>query len=384
MPRRSVRSLVSVGALGTALAVPLIAAAPAGAHGFGSTYVAPNASPYARGTSCQNARYSDIQAAVEATHAGGTVVVCAGTYHTSVTVDRRITLEGRHGAVIDATGNPYGIGVTASWSTIRGMTVENASGTDPSFPYDGIITAGLTDSGPVPADHVTIEHNKLNGNQGAGIDLNSTSYSVARDNVSNENGIGVNVSDDLGAPAKHNWIVGNVTNRNFGGCGIALADHSGLGVNGNVVSGNISDDNGLSTPTAPDASAGSGVILASPIPGGVVKNNLISFNEFHGNGHGGVVVHSHVPNIPNGPTSDFSGNRIIANFIGTNNLRTDTSDTRATGIYLGSASPLRIQVSDNVIAWDYYGIFKAGDVTLTGGHNHYVQVTVPIGGVPTY
>jgi hypothetical protein len=45
------------------------------------------------------------------------------------------------------------------------------------------------------------------------------------------------------------------------------------------------------------------VILASPIPGGIVKGNLISGNEFHGNGHGGVVMHAHAPG------SDFSGKR---------------------------------------------------------------------------
>ena len=150
----------------------------------------------------------------------------------------------------------------------------------------------------------------------------------------------------------------------------------------NVISFNVSNDNGLSTATAPDASAGSGMILASPIPGGIVRNNLVSYNSFNGNGHGGVVVHSHVPNIPGSPPNDFSGNVVMRNQIGTNNLRTDTSDLNSTGIYLGSASPLKM--SSNIIGPDYYGIFTAGAVTLTGGTNAYHHVTVKVAGVPTY
>lgn len=383
MHRRVTRSLLPVGALAVAMAVPLAVAGSAQAHGWSSLYVSPGGNPGDRGNSCQHANYSDIQTAIEAAPTGGTVVVCRGVYHTSVTVDRQITLSGMPGAVIDAGDNPYGIGVTASWSTVRGMTVQNASGDNPDFLYDGIVTAGFTANGPAPADHVTIEHNNVTGNKGSGIDVNSTSHSIVRGNTATENGVGVNVADDLGAPAAHNIVVGNVTDRNFGGCGIALADHTGAGVIDNLVAGNVSDDNGLSTPTAPDASAGSGVIMASPIPGGIVKNNVIAFNEFHGNGHGGVVVHSHVPNIPNGPANDFSGNKVIGNVIGTNNVRYDTSDTHTTGIYLGSASPLEIEVTGNLISHNYYGIFAAGDVTVTG-HNHFFDVDVPQGGVATY
>lgn len=377
------RSIATVGAVALSLGIAYVTANAAHAHPAKRWYVDPNGAGANKGTSCQQARFSHIQDAVDAATAGGTVVVCPGTYHESVTVDRSLVLSGMRGSVIDATGFGYGVGVAASWTTVRGLTVVNASGSDPSLPYDGIITAGFTATGPAPADHVVIEHNTVHGNQGSGIDLNSTSHSIARHNVATENGVGINVSDDLGAPAVGNVIDHNTTNRNFGGCGIALADHTGAGVIGNVVTHNVSDDNGLSTPTAPDASAGSGVILASPIPGGVVRDNLVRHNEFHGNGHGGVVVHSHVPHVPGVPDSDFSGNRIVDNRIGTNNLRTDESDTQTTGIYLGSATPLHITVKGNKIRCNHYGIFTAGEVTVSG-RNHFVHVATPLGGVPTF
>ena len=345
-----------------------------------AVYVSPTGSASQHGNSCRHAGFNSIQAAIEAAPLKGTVVVCHGTYPGMVTVDRRVTLLGEKGATIDATGDVYGVGVSASYSTVTGLTVKNASPLKPPTQYaDGIVTIGIGPSGPVAADHVRIIKNVVTGNLGSGIDLNSTSHSVAIGNKANGNGVGINVADDLNLPTSHNRVAFNITNGNFGGCGIALADHSGAGVTDNLVDHNVSNDNGLSTPTAPDASAGSGVILASAIPsGGVVTGNTITHNLLKGNGHGGVVVHAHVPG------ANFSGNVVSFNLIGTNNLRTDENDTQTTGIYLGSASPLTITVKRNVIHDDYYGIFTSGPVTVTGGKNQFRNVMQEVGSAPSF
>lgn len=374
MKRRTVYALLGTAAIGAA---GLLTASPAGAAAPARVYVSPHGSPSARGNSCAHAEFTSIQAAIEASRRGGTVIVCRGTYHGSVTINRRVTVSGRRGATIDATGMPYGVGITVPYVTIRGLTVKGASDTA-SGPADGIITGGFGPHGPIAANHITIIDNTVTGNLGSGIDLNSTSHSIAVGNTATRNGVGVNVADDLGPRAAHNVISRNITNENFGGCGIALADHTGAGVVDNLVIANRSNDNGLGTPTAPDASAGSGIILASAVPGALVTGNTIAFNSFNRNGHGGVVVHAHVPG------SNFAGNLVWANRIGTNNLRTDTADTHTTGIYLGSASPLRITVTGNIIGPDYYGIFTAGDVTISGGHNTYRRVSVRLGHTDTY
>ncbi len=368
------------GALATGLGAACLAAAgPASAqpgHAARTVYVAPgSAQSRDRGSSCAHPDYTAIQPAIEGVRAGGTVVVCRGTYPGLINVDKRITLSGRPGATIDASGDPYGIGVSASWSTVTGLKVTGASPLNPDQGQlaDGIVTIALGPTGPVATDHVRIIRNEVTGNLGSGIDINSSSHSTASFNYAHANGVGINVADDLGLAADHNTVTSNVTNENFGGCGIALADHTGAGVSDNTVAFNTSDDNGLSTPTAPDASAGSGVILASPIPGGVVSDNRITGNEFHGNGHGGVVVHAHAPG------DNFSGNTITYNRIGTNNLRTDANDTQTTGVYLGSASPLTITVARNLIGPDYFGVFTSGPVTVTGGHNLYIGVTHRLG-----
>jgi nitrous oxidase accessory protein NosD len=362
--------------IGVAAALPWLV--PGIASAAPSTvYVSPSGSAGAVDQSCGTAAYQSVQAAVGAVPAQGAVIVCTGTYMESVTVSKSLRLEGRGDATIDATGQPYGVGVAASYVTVSGLTVENASvgGTL----ADGIVTAGLVNGTMVAADHVTIVGDVTEDNDGSGIDLNSTSDSAAIGNRSTGNAVGINVSDDFDQPAAHNRISGNVANDNPGGCGIALADHTGKGIFGNVVTGNISNDNGLGTPAAPNASAGSGVILAAPAAGGVY-DNVIAGNTFDGNGHAGFDVHAHAPGL------NFSGNVVTGNRIGVNNLRTSEGDQDTTGVYLGDAGPLTITVVGNIISGDHYGIFAAGGpVTVRGTRdNDFQRVSVQFASTPAF
>ena len=364
----------AIGATVAALCIGVSSASAATASA--RLYVSPSGG--GAGTSCADAGFSSIQAAVDAAPAGGTVIVCKGTYKESVTVSKSMTLAGRPGAVIDATGQPYGVGMTASYVTVSGLTVKNAAASD-SAPGDGIITAGFGASGPVSGNHETIRGNRVIGNQGSGIDVETTSYTRVYDNVSKNNGIGINVVDDFGKPASHNRIIGNVANRNPGGCGIVLAEHSGAGVFRNVVRGNIADRNGLGTPSAPKASSGSGLIIAGGGGKGGVYRNVVEYNEFRQNGHGGIAIHVHSKGM------DFSGNRLIGNVIGTNNLRTDAGDLKHTGIYIGSASKLSVVVLRNVITHNFYGVFTAGPVRLPGAStNVYSDVAHHRGAIKVF
>jgi hypothetical protein len=364
------------------VAATLVAAPIAGASlaqaSEATVYVSPSGSASRHDTSCDQARYRSVQQAVNAVAGHGTVVVCAGTYPESVTVKKALHLAGRSGAIINAAGQAYGVGVAAPYVTVSGLTVKNAQATDQN-PGDGIITAGFGANGPVPADHVTVVGNLLENNDGAGIDLNSTSNSVARQNVSVNNGIGVNVVDDLGKPSSHNVISGNTANNNPGGCGIVLAEHTGAGIFANLVEGNTANNNGLGTSTAPNASSGSGIILAGgpPGPNSGVYNNTVRNNFFAGNGHAGVAFHSHAPGL------NFSGNKVLDNVIGTNNTHNDYADSHPTGVYIGDVDPLTINVAGNTIRNNYYGIFTAGPVTVTGS-NHFFNVAVNRGATATY
>jgi nitrous oxidase accessory protein NosD len=341
-----------------------------------AVYVSPAANAGAADRSCGTAAFSSVQAAVSAVATGGTVVACAGTYNESVTVTKPLTLSGRPGAVINASGQRYGVGVAASYVTVSGLTVENASvgGTL----ADGIVTAGLVGATMTPANHVAIIGDVTKDNVGSGIDLNSTTGSSAIGDTSQGNAVGINVSDDFNQPAADNAIVGNVAIDNAGGCGIALADHTGKGISHNRVVGNVSNDNGLGTATGTAASAGSGVILAGATGG--VFDNTIAGNTFDGNGHAGFDVHAHAPNM------NLTGNVVTGNRIGVNNLRGSEGDNDTTGVYLGDASPLTITVRGNVISGDQFGIFTAGGpITVNSVRaNVYEHVTTELGTSPTF
>jgi parallel beta-helix repeat protein len=378
MRKRNTRLLATGGAV-IALSATFFSPAVAQAATASTVYVSPNGAAGAVDRACASAAYSSVQAAVDAVAVHGTVNVCPGTYAESVTIGHALTLRGKPGATIDATGQPYGVGIAADWSTVTGLSVVNASDVSNGSPADGIVTAGFVDGVPVAANHVTITHDVLTNNLGAGIDANSTSYSTISNNDAENNGIGINIADDLGGPAAHNMFAGNTASNNPGGCGFALADHTGAGIFDNSIIGNVANDNGLGTPSRPDSSSGSGIIFASPIPGGAVYDNRVIGNTFDGNGHGGVALHAHAPG------GNFSGNVVVGNRIGTNNTRTDFADLQTTGIYLADVSPLTITIVGNVIHDDHYGIFTAGPVTVVIPiANSYQHVVSPVGSTPTY
>jgi hypothetical protein len=377
--RQALTWLLAAGVTGLPWLAPGIAnaaVAHSSAPSRGTVYVSPAGKAGAADRSCGTAAFSSVQAAVDAVAARGTVIACAGTYDESVTITKSLTLAGRHGAVIDASGHSYGVGVAASYVTVSGLTVENASvgGTL----ADGIVTAGLVGGTMTPGNYVAIVGDVTEDNAGSGIDLNSTTGSSAIGDVSKGNSVGINVSDDFEQPAADNAIIGNVADDNAGGCGMALADHTGKGISHNRVIGNVSDDNGLGSPTGTAASAGSGVILAGATGG--VFDNTVSGNTFDGNGHAGFDVHAHAPGM------NLTGNVVTGNWIGENNLRGSEGDPDTTGVYLGDASPLTITVRGNVISDNHFGMFAAGGpVTISGAQqNAYEDVTTDLGTSPAF
>jgi parallel beta-helix repeat protein len=337
-------------------------------------YVAPSAGQAhgpGRG-SCTHPDRTTVQAGVDEVSPGGTVVVCAGTYDEAVSIPKPLTLLGHHGAVLDAGSRPYGVGIGADHVTVTGLTVTGA-GLDPDGHLgDGIVTVSLASGAPVLGNDARILHDVTTGNAGAGIDVNSSHSTVVAGNRSYGNGaVGINVSDDFGVPASDDAVLGNVTRDNPNGCGIALADHTGAGVTGIRVIGNWSDRNGT-------AGGGAGILLASPVPGAVLRNNVVSGNEASGNGHGGFELHAHQSG------DDLSGNRVVFNQFGENNLLGDADDPASTGVYLGSHSPVTITVAHNRIGPDDVGIFAAGPVTLHDQGNAFVRVARPEISQPTY
>jgi hypothetical protein len=372
-------------AIAPALAAGLLAAgaATANATPMSVHYVSPFGYSGARDVSCGTAGYSSINAAIAASIRGGTVVVCPATYHAEVIISKPLNLIGMRGAVIDAAGQArlnvggvlpgsIGIGVLATSDVrVSGFKVEDAG-------FDAILVAR--------SSFVSVSDNLLLDSGNVGVDLNGTSSSLVDHNVAEHNtGGGFLVADDLGRSSR-NVISSNVATDNPGGCGVIVAGHSTAGVIGNLVEGNRLTYNG----TRKSSGGGAGVIIGTEVRGGTVADNIVTGNTIYGNGLAGVTIHAHLPG------QNLNGNRITDNTIGVNNtlgdpvdLATATSstksvavpDTRTTGILVGAASPIQVQISRNYIEGDYFGIFLEGSgnavhALLQGNRYHHIAIYV--------
>lgn len=369
--------------------------ASASAHtaiGPAKVFVSTHAKSGASDNSCSHAAFQSVTSAAATARQGGTVVVCTGRYNQEVQIlTKRVILRGQPGTVIDAAGKINGVLVKVSGSTVRGLTVVNATG-------EGILVES--------ASHVTIEqnvvtHNDLGGQPnpvktsypecqaqggipgdcGEGIHLMGSSFSTVSDNVSIGNTGGILLSDETG-PTAHNRIAGNIVASNLYDCGITVVGHNPkaapggkpapktAGVYANLVTGNEISGNGIK-------GGGAGVVLATGLPGGAVYDNTVSGNTINGNGMSGVTVHSHVPG------QDLNGNVITGNQIGMNNLNGDSDfaphvDKQTTGVLVGTVKPLSITVKDNLIVSDHFGIWTTGPVTLHQSNNTFDGVTVGV------
>jgi len=130
---------------------------------------------------------------------------------------------------------------------------------------------------------------------------------------------------------------------------------------------NVSTDNG-----------GAGLLDATPYPGTGAYDNTFIQNVVTGNGEAGFQLHSDTP------LQDVDGNRVIANYFGTNNTAgdPDSGDLATTGVILFSAViPVNgTVVVGNVIANNTYGIWKTSNVQASGlGHNTFVNDGTNVG-----
>ena len=336
-------------------------------------YVSPHGSPARPDTSCKTAAFSSINKAIGAVSAGGTVVVCRGTYRTQVVIRKPLSLEGLRGAVIDATGQkpapglpvPGGSGVVVLATRhvlVAGFTVVNAG-------FDAILVARST--------RVRVRGNILLRNGDVGVDFNGTSFSVADHNTARYNaGGGFLVTDAMGR-SSFDAFTANEASLNPGGSGVIVAGHSTAGVTHNLIEDNFLVFNGRSR-----RSPGAGVVIATEVPHETVADNTVADNTIFLNGLAGVIIHAHVN------AQHMNGNRIIGNTIGTNNTVgdpiglgapvTDKPDRRTTGIVIGASSRIKVLISRNDIYKNFYGIFIEGRVRAVLHRNLFHLVVVHI------
>lgn len=416
--------------LAAALSAPLLAAgvmvagagvASAGTwrHHSQTLYVSARAKPGNSDQSCRSAAFRTIQSAVNAAPAGGTVVVCAGTYHEQVVISKPLSLNGEHATIDQAGVNPGfkvtipGLGAQTIFAAVvmvssninfTGFTVRNAQG-------EGIIAAGFggTVSGIMISGN-TVVHNDLGsgvppkskyfqcaaegqvpGDCGEGVHFaGGVAYSTIRDNLVTDNSGGVLLTDDVG-PTHDNVVQHNVVTNNVSDCGITVPGHNGhalnsagvpqpsvAGVYRNKILDNVVTGNGV-------VGAGSGVLFANAGPGTASYDNLVQGNYIAGNGQSGVTMHAHT--LKAGLHEYLNGNVIVNNNIGKNNLKGDTldgppgpADHQTTGVLAFSGgTTVKVKIAFNHIFDNSIGIWLSKPVKATGLRtNTFRHVTTPI------
>jgi parallel beta-helix repeat protein len=153
---------------------------------------------------CPNADFTSIQAAVAVAEPGDRILVCAGTYHEQVTVQKdaiSLFAKGKPGEVIiDAHGHEAGFLIqAASDVTVEGFHIEGAH-------QAGILLVGAT--------FATIRENLATGAHHDGIELefsndNLIEHNVAIDNPQ-PNACGVNLTATSSRnTVRHNLLVNN-------------------------------------------------------------------------------------------------------------------------------------------------------------------------------
>lgn len=332
-----------------------------------------------------NGCYKTIQAAVNAASNNDIIQVASGTYTEEVTIGKPLSIlgSGSKSTVVDATNLAHGFFVDGYDNhglnnvTVSGFTVQNAL-------YEGILIVSATDvtvrnntiknNDAVPGVVFTgaltgcpnqpgsgIYENDETGDCGGAIHLVGAVNSTISDNYVTGNADGVLISDETGE-SHNNLLIRNIITNNPLECGIVLASHpragtttmnpipAHFGVNNNTVAENVSSDNGVQI-------GGAGAGMFSDGAGqGTVSGNVIIRNKLTGNGLGGVALHTHVGPAFGLPADNFSGNKIIGNFIAGNLADTaDTATPGPVGININSGdggSPvLGTVITDNQI-WD--------------------------------
>jgi hypothetical protein len=385
-------------------------------------YVSPHAWPWGADRSCRSARFRTIQSAVNAARPGGTVVVCRGTYHEQVVVTKPVSLEGQRATIDEAGVTPTfrvtlpGLGTQTIYAAVvmvssgirfSGFTVDHAQG-------EGILAAGLGgDISGISISDSAVVHNDLGfgvpnspyfqcaamgqapGDCGEGVHFTGVAYSSIKDSFIAYNAGGVLLSDDTG-PTHGNLVAGNVVTGNATDCGITVPGHnpnalsstgqpqpSVAGVYDNVIRGNVVTNNGVK-------GEGAGVLFANAQAGTASYDNLVQGNYIAGNGLSGVTMHAHT--IKPGQFEDLSGNKVIGNVIGRNNLDGDTldcppgsttcspQDLVTTGILVFSGgAPVTTTIAFNHISNNKVGIWLSKPVTASGLFtNSFANVTTPI------
>jgi len=322
-----------------------------------------------RNGSAFNASSTPIQDAVNNASGGETICVKDGNYHENVDVNTaNLTIQSENGAancVVNATdSNDHVFYVTASYVSITGFTVENATGGSRAGIYLGSGTA-----------HCNISSNKATNNY-YGISLYYSSNNMLTNNTANSNSF---YSIYL-CYSSNNTLINNTASHNTGTYGIYLASS-----NNNTLQNNDGEDNdigirlsGSSNNTLENNTANSndyGIWLCTSSSNNTIDNNTANSNDY------GIWLctsssnNTLTNNTAYNNTGAGSGSGIFLSLSSNNTLEDNTANSNHYGIYLGSSSSNNTITSNTVCDNDFNGIRLVSSSSNNTIYNNYFNNT---------
>ena len=325
-----------------------------------------------------------------------TITVLGGEYDEEVPITIELRLVGVGLPTINALGHHNGVklaGPGSAGSLVKGFKVEHASEegilalSTSSVNIEGneVRENDLGNKVATPEGQCTPEGG-VPGDCGEAVHLMGTSYSHVSGNLVIGNAGGILLTDETG-PTAHNVIAHNNAVANIEDCGITLAGHNPgafvggktqptkAGVFDNKIIDNLSLANGL-------IGEGAGILLASPLPGGGVYDNLVRGNSAAENGLPGITLHSHVTG------QDLNGNKFLDNELSNNGKTGDMGKPGDAGtgleatagiIVFSEATMLEgIVVKGNKINKEHFGIWTKHAPAIDAAANTFTEVEVPL------
>ncbi|MCK4718022.1 MAG: right-handed parallel beta-helix repeat-containing protein, partial [Thermoplasmata archaeon] len=237
-------------------------------------------------------RYSTIQEAIDGASPGHTIFVGNGIYLGDVVVDKtlNITGESRDGVVVLGSGTDNVMRITANWTNITGLTVENSGPAKAGIYVDGAENCTIKDTNCSNnydgirlsnADNGTLDNNTISALY-IGIELLGSAYVTLVDN--SLLGVGIKISSD----ELYRWNTHSIdTTNTVDGSPIRyLKDQVGGGVPagaGQIILANC-------TGVMVDGQSMSGISYAIHL--GFSTGNTIADNTLSGNYRGIYIAHS--------------------------------------------------------------------------------------------